>query len=210
MIKRLEEIDKMGQSARRKERCRMGTNFSVENLKIDGLKLITPFYAEDERGFFLKSFEQTIYKNLGLASEVSEEFETLSKKNVIRGLHFQTSAPQIKAVRAIYGEILDVAVDLRKGSSTFGQWESVILSGGKPQIFYIPAGFAHGFCVRSEKALVSYRCFGAYDKATDTGICFSDPELKVDWGILNEKAILSEKDRGLMSFNTFKKRYQGI
>ena len=130
--------------------------FSIEECELKGLKIIHPFFAEDERGFFLKSFEQDIFKTFGLENIISEDFESFSYKNVIRGLHFQTNNPQIKMVRAITGEIMDVAVDLRKDSPTFGKWESVILSGDNHKIFWIPAGFAHGFRVLSEDAIVSY------------------------------------------------------
>ena len=185
-------------------------SFSIENTKIDGLKIINPFYAEDTRGYFLKSFEKNIYKALGLKNVISEDFESFSHQNVIRGMHFQINNPQIKIVRAITGEILDVAVDLRKNSPTFGQWQSVILSEKNHLIFYIPEGFAHGFKVLSENAIVSYKCIGDYDKETDTGIIWKDKDINIDWNIDEKDVIVSDKDNALMSLNEFKEIYGGI
>lgn len=185
-------------------------SFKVLDGDIEGLKIIQPFYVEDNRGYFLKSFERNIYKELKLENIISEDFESFSSKNVIRGMHFQIHNPQIKMVRAITGEILDVAIDLRKGSPTFGKWQSVILSEDNHQIFYIPQGFAHGFKVLSENAIVSYKCIGDYDKETDTGINWKDSDLAIDWGIDKGVAIVSDKDNSLMSLSEFKRLYGGL
>ena len=125
-------------------------------------------------------------------------------------MHFQTNNPQIKMVRVVTGEIMDVAVDLRKDSPTFGMWESVILSQDNHKIFWIPAGFAHGFKVLSESAIVSYKCIGKYDKETDTGIYWNDDDLKIDWEIHSEDAIVSLKDNSLMTLKEFKNRFGGL
>ena len=105
----------------------MGSKISIESLEIEGLKIITPFYAEDERGYFLKDFERNIYQSLGLENSLSESMVTKSKKGVIRGLHFQINHPQTKLVSVLRGEVLDIAVDLRKNSDTFGKWKAVTL-----------------------------------------------------------------------------------
>lgn len=186
------------------ERC----GFSIAECKIQGLKIITPFYAEDERGYFLKSFEQDIYEKLGLKNEITEDFESYSYKNVIRGLHFQTGNSQLKMVRVIKGTIMDAAVDLRKDSSTFGKSECVILDSKKHNIFYIPEGFAHGFRVLSEEALVSYKCIGKYDSNSDGGIYWNDKDLNIPWDMKEEEALVSDRDKTLMSFRKFVETYR--
>lgn len=187
----------------------MGSRFSIEEAKIEGLKIITPFYAEDERGYFIKDFERNIYKDFGLENLLSESFLTKSKRGVIRGLHFQTHRPQIKLVSVLQGEVMDVAVDLRRDSTTFGKWEIVTLSENNHKIFYIPAGFAHGFQVLSDSALVSYKCIGEYDAQTDSGIAYNDEELGIIWSTGYE-VIVSQRDKELMTFNEFKNMYGGL
>lgn len=186
----------------------MNTYFSIQKLEIEDVKLITPFFTEDERGFFLKNFEKEIFKQWGLETNFFEDFETLSKKGVIRGLHFQTREPQIKIVRAIKGEIHDVVVDIRKESKSFGKYVDVILSGQNHDMIWIPRGFAHGFEVLSEEAIVSYKCVGKYLKEFDTGICWNDDEINIKWK--TQKPIVSEKDRKLMSLSQFKQKYCGL
>lgn len=181
------------------------STFAVREGRIAGLKIITPFYMEDERGFFLKSFEKDVFHSLGIDMEIYEDFESFSRKNVIRGLHFQTKEPQAKLVRALSGSILDVAVDLRKGSKTFGEWEAVILSDHNHEAFWIPEGFAHGFLVLSDSALVSYKCRGKYLKEYDSGICWNDRDIQVEWGISDP--IVSEKDQNLMSLREYQDNF---
>ena len=187
----------------------MNSNFSVENLEIEGLKIITPFYAEDERGYFLKDFERNVYKSFGLENVLSESIFSKSKKGVIRGLHFQTSCPQIKFLTAIQGEVMDVVVDLRRNSDTFGMWKAVILSEDNHKIFCVPAGFAHGYQVLSDGALVAYKCIGDYDIKTDSGIMYNDEELGIRWSDDHE-VIVSQKDKNLMTFDKFKSTYGGL
>lgn len=179
-----------------------------ENGELDGIKIITPFYIEDERGYFLKLVEKDEYARFDIQLDIFEEFETYSKKNVIRGLHFQTVDPQGKLVSALRGKIMDVAVDLRRDSATYGKWESIILSDINHKAFWIPAGFAHGFAVLSDDALVSYKCVGKYLHDYDTGIRWDDPDIAIEWNI--PKPILSMKDKGLMSLKEFTKKYQGL
>lgn len=184
------------------------TNFRIQELQLEGLKLITPFYIEDSRGYFLKSLERDIFKAWGLDADIQEDFETYSRKGVIRGLHFQTQHPQIKIVRVLKGTVHDVVVDLRKGSKSFGRYAEVMLDDKAHSILWIPAGFAHGFEVLSEDAVVSYKCVGKYSKGHDTGICWNDKDISVRWETGNP--IGSEKDAGLMSFCEFKDKYVGM
>lgn len=184
------------------------TQFSCVEESIEGLKIITPYYFEDERGYFLKNYEKNIFKQFGIDTSISEDFETLSYKNVIRGLHFQTMDPQSKLIRVIHGNILDVAVDLRKNSKTFGKWKAVQLSDQNHKIFWIPKGFAHGFAVLSDCATVSYKCIGKYLAEYDTGIRYDDNEIGVKWNI--DSPIISIKDENLMSLSEFQSKFNGI
>lgn len=186
----------------------MNTRFSCMELAIKDVKLIQPFYMEDERGYFLKSIEKDMYDAWKLDADVYETFETYSKKGVIRGLHFQTKEPQAKIVRVIKGEIRDVVVDLRKDSDTYGKHLAVNLSEYNHSILWIPKGFAHGFEVISEDALVSYSCVGKYLKDHDTGIVWNDTMLAIDWN--TKKPIVSEKDANLMTFEKFHNNFGGI
>lgn len=175
--------------------------FSFEKTDIKGLVVVKPFFVEDERGYFLKSFEKAIFKQNGIETEIFEDFESFSKKGVIRGMHFQTNQPQAKYVRTIVGTIFDVAVDLRKDSLTYGKWHGEILSEENKKGFFIPKGFAHGFLVLSEKALVSYKCEGEFDAGTDTGILWNDKTLGIEWPLEKvENIIVSEKDGNLPNF----------
>ncbi len=186
----------------------MNSKFSCEKLGIDGVKFITPFYLEDDRGYFLKSVEKDIFAEWGMEVKIYETFETYSKKGVIRGLHFQTKDPQAKIVRAIKGEIRDVIVDLRKDSETFGKHLVVELSDINHNILWIPQGFAHGFEVISDDALVSYTCVGKYLNEYDTGIVWNDATLGIEWKTVSP--IVSEKDKSLQSFEEFCERYGGL
>lgn len=186
----------------------MNSKFSCEKLSIDGAKLITPFYMEDDRGYFLKSVEKDVFREWGMDANIYETFETYSKKGVIRGLHFQTKDPQAKIVRAIKGEIRDVIVDLRKDSETFGKHLVVELSDINHNILWIPQGFAHGFEVISDDALVSYTCVGKYLNEYDTGIVWNDAILGIEWKTVNP--VVSEKDKSLQSFEVFCERYGGL
>lgn len=180
-------------------------NFSIQNLPIEGAKLISPFYMQDKRGDFLKSYEKDTFVQWGLNVDIYESFESTSKRGVIRGLHFQTQNPQIKIVRVIRGIIRDIIVDLRKNSATFGKYIDVILSDENHFSLWIPEGFAHGFEVLSEDAITSYMCIGKYLKEYDSGIKWNDKELNIRWETINP--IVSEKDSQLMSFSEFKENY---
>lgn len=179
----------------------MNLNWASKGFGISGIKLLTPFFREDERGFFLKSYQKDIYEQWGINESLSETFETWSKYSVVRGLHFQTKKPQAKIVRVLSGKIYDVAVDLRNNSCTFGKWQSVELDSKEHSIFYIPEGFAHGFQVLSEFALVSYQCIGEYFPEFDTGIYWRDSDLNIDWPL--KDYITSDKDENLMTYRQF-------
>ena len=186
----------------------MMVGFSFEKMSLEGAYLIDPFSSSDSRGYLIKDFEKDVFDGCGLYMEINESFESFSMKDVIRGLHFQTSKPQAKLVRAVTGEILDVIVDLRAGSETFGRWEGFRLTEANRKSIYVPRGFAHGFGVLSESAIVSYKCEGKYDKETDTGIVWNDSDINISWGI--NRPIVSEKDSGLMSFREFCECFGGF
>lgn len=185
----------------------MGT-FAFQNTGIPGLRLITPFYVEDGRGFFLKSFECDVFRENGVDVQGFEAFYTNSVKGTVRGLHFQRERCQDKLVQVLHGAAYDVAVDLREGSETFGSWEGFELTAENRNMLYIPKGFAHGFLALEDDTLFSYLCGGRYDPETDGGIRWNDPQLAVRWPLGRvEKMILSEKDAALPTFAEFLARY---
>lgn len=183
--------------------------FTFTKSKVLGLKLISPFYVQDNRGYFLKSYEKEIFAQNEVFHDIFEDFESYSQKGVIRGLHFQTDSPQSKLVRAISGKIFDVAVDLRFDSKTFGKWEGFFLSDRNRISLLIPRGFAHGFLVLSESALVTYQCAGQYSKATDCGIRWNDKDLAIPWPIDDfSKVTVSERDALLPTFSEYIQRFR--
>lgn len=172
--------------------------------KIEGLKIVVPFFAEDNRGFFMKAYERQLFKDAGIETDIAETFESYSKHGVIRGLHFQPGDDaQSKLVRVLNGEVFDVCVDIRPGSRTFGKWVGEYLSGDNHKAFFIPKGFAHGFLVTSDLALMSYTCSGAYNQGGESGIFYKDPDLNIDWPLKDITVIQSDKDAGLQSFKDY-------
>ena len=169
-------------------------NFTVETNKISGLKIITPRAFKDSRGFFYESYKASAFKEFGLEDNFIQANQSFSYKNVVRGLHFQTGKnAQAKLVRCLRGEVYDVAVDVRKNSSTFGQHFGINLSAENRAMLYIPIGFAHGFSVLSDEAEVFYNVSGGeYDPKSEGGIRFNDPALAIDWKV--SEPIVSEKD----------------
>ena len=157
---------------------------------IEGLKVINPKVHEDNRGFFLEMYQRTRYEDVGVDVDFPQDNHSYSTKGVIRGLHFQ--AGQAKLVTCTQGEILDVAVDIRPHSKTFGQYEMVSLSAENHRQFFIPEGFAHGFCVVSEDAHVIYKVSSLYNRETEGGFRFDDPSVNIDWPI--EDPIISDRD----------------
>ena len=162
---------------------------------IDGVFIIKPKVIEDERGYFFESFsEREFNENVDIIKFVQDN-QSKSCYGVVRGLHFQKGEyAQSKLVRCVKGTILDVAVDLRKDSSTYGKYVSVVLSEDNHQQLFIPRGFAHGFSVLSEETIVQYKCDNFYNKESEGGINPFDDELKIDWKIPKDNVILSEKD----------------
>jgi len=161
-------------------------------LRLPGLQLIKPRLYKDERGFFWESYRHPTYAKWNIPDFVQDNI-SFSQKNVIRALHLQKEPGQAKLVQVLSGRIFDVAVDLRIGSPTFGQWEAVELDDVDRCQLFIPAGFAHGFCVLSENALVQYKVSSLYDPKTELSIRWNDPELNIAWPI--DHPILSERDQ---------------
>jgi len=169
---------------------------------IEGLVIIQPKVFEDERGYFMESYKENFIKENFPDIHFIQDNESKSSYGVLRGLHFQRPPfEQTKLVRVIEGEVLDVAVDLRKKSSTYGKWESIILSGENKKQFLIPKGFAHGFVVLSMEAIFSYKVDNYYAPEYDSGIRYNDTSLDIDWKINTEKLIISTKDKELKTLD---------
>ena len=174
---------------------------TIENTPINDLVLIHPTIFEDERGYFFEAYNHAKFQENGINYKFIQDNQSFSKRGVIRGLHLQRSPfAQAKLVRVLEGEILDVAVDLRKDSPTFGQHFSVILSAENKKQLMVPHGFAHGFSVLSETASVMYKVDQLYHKESERGIRFDDPALAIDWQVSPDEVIVSEKDIVLPSF----------
>jgi dTDP-4-dehydrorhamnose 3,5-epimerase len=166
-----------------------------------GLLVFEPMVFEDSRGFFYESYNQKIFGGAGVENQFVQDNQSSSTYGVIRGLHYQVPPfAQAKLVRALVGAILDVAVDIRKGSPTFGKSFSIELSAANKKQLFLPAGFAHGFSVLSETAEVLYKCDQFYSKASEQGIIYNDPALNIDWKVPMDKAIVSDKDLVLPAF----------
>jgi dTDP-4-dehydrorhamnose 3,5-epimerase len=161
---------------------------------LPGLLILEPQVFADERGFFLESYNQRTFAGLGITEPFVQDNHSYSQKNVIRGLHYQIRQPQGKLVRAVTGEILDVVLDLRRASPTFGKWEAVRLSAENKRILWIPPGFAHGFRVLSQGADVLYKATDFYAPEHERTVLWNDPLLKIDWQ-LDGPAVISAKDQ---------------
>lgn len=178
--------------------------FHFQRSSIKGLVLIDPFLAPDDRGYLTKTFERSIFKANGIDFIPHEELHSLSKKGILRGLHFQWHHSQDKMVHVLSGAVFDVAVDLRAGSDTFGKWEGFYLSAKKRQVLYIPEGCAHGFLALEEHTLFSYLTGSPYDPASDGGIRWDDPQLNIRWPLERvEHVTLSDKDAALPTLEEF-------
>ena len=180
---------------------------NVFDTKLRDVKIIEPDVFEDERGFFMKSYSEEKYKKIGIDFNFVQDNHSLSVETcVVRGLHFQRGdAAQTKLICVVTGEVLDVVVDLRKGSPTYGQWESFILSEHNRRQLLVPRGFAHGFATLTPNVNFMYKCDNYYNAEADAGIAFDDKELAIDWQIDLSKAIISDKDRNLPTFKEFEK-----
>lgn len=160
--------------------------------RLPGCVVIEPAVFGDERGFFFETWNAGRFGEHGLPTQFVQSNVSSSSRGVLRGLHYQWPNPQGKLVSVLEGEVYDVAVDIRRGSPTFGQYAGVILSAENKRQFWIPEGFAHGFAVLSERALFSYLCTATYDKAADAGVRWDDPAIAIDWPISDP--LLSDKD----------------
>ncbi len=175
---------------------------NVIETKLKGCFIIEPKVFKDDRGYFFESFNQQNFESLtGQSGHFVQDNQSASTYGVVRGLHFQKGEyAQAKLVRVIEGAVLDVAVDIREDSETYGQWVSVELTSENNRQLYVPRGFAHGFSVLSEYAVFAYKCDNFYNKASEGGIIYNDPTLNIDWQIPADKVQLSEKDIVLPSF----------
>lgn len=175
---------------------------------IPGLLVFEPKVFEDSRGYFFESYSAKNFSDIGIDTRFVQDNESSSLYGVIRGLHYQLSPyAQTKLIRVLKGEILDVVVDIRKGSPSFGKGFSLELTAENKKQLYIPAGFAHGFSVLSKKAIVFYKCDQFYNKESEAGIRFDDPQLNIDWKIPADKAIISDKDKKLPLFADCKSNF---
>ena len=182
----------------------MVQQFRFEDTDIPDLKVIYPFVATDDRGYYMKYYEHNIFEKHGIFLTSHEEAQSKSQKGVIRGLHFQREYPQAKLVRAAYGKVFDVAVDLRSNSPTFGQWRGFFLSAENQKMLYIPAGFAHGLMALTENMLLSYMSGDDYSPTTDGGIRWDDSQLKINWPTEQvDNVVVSEKDKCLPSLEEY-------
>ncbi|EGC01625.1 MULTISPECIES: dTDP-4-dehydrorhamnose 3,5-epimerase [Ruminococcus] len=169
-------------------------NFTFNETKIKGVYIIDVKTYGDNRGYFMETYKEADFKAAGLDYNFVQDNQSSSRKGVLRGLHFQKTHPQAKLVRVIKGEVFDVAVDLRKGSETYGQWVGVLLSEENHRQFMIPRGFAHGFVVVSDYAEFAYKCDDVYHPEDEGGIMWNDPAIGIEWADVGE-VILSEKDK---------------
>lgn len=177
----------------------------VTETYIKGCFVLEPNVFEDERGIFFESYNKKLFeKEIGRKVDFVQDNHSVSKKGVLRGLHFQQGEhSQAKLLRVVKGEILDVVVDLRKESSTFGQHFKINLSSKDKKMLFMPKGMAHGFLVLEENTAFAYKCDNYYNKDADSGIFYADADLKIDWEFSTQEIILSKKDKNLQTFKDF-------
>jgi dTDP-4-dehydrorhamnose 3,5-epimerase len=164
---------------------------------LPGVFVLEPRVFRDERGFFFESYNQRSMASVGISENFVQDNHSFSSRNVLRGLHYQVKHPQGKLVRVADGEILDVAVDLRRNSATFGRWEAVRLSGENNRMLWIPPGFAHGFLVMSENAHVLYKATDSYAPEHERTLAWNDPQLKIEWELVDEPIVSAKDQRGV-------------
>lgn len=191
----------------------MVQRFEFKELDLKGAYLITPFYATDDRGGLIKDYNVDTFRENGISHELKEVFYTISKRGVIRAIHFQLIKQQAKLVRCVSGHVYDVIVDLRIGSPTFGQWRGFDLSGENQLELFIPEGFGHGYLVL-EDSVVSYKCGEVFYGEGDSGIMYNDTDIGIVWPFEKiggkEKLIISEKDKNLMSLQEYTLKVKGL
>ncbi len=178
------------------------SNFIFLKTEISGVYIIEPKIFGDRRGYFCETYKESDFADAGLNYRFVQDNQSGSHKGVLRGLHFQKKFPQAKLLRVLRGEIFDTAVDLRKGSKTFGKWVGALLSDENRRQLMIPRGFAHGFAVVSETAEIAYKCDEFYHPEDESGIIWNDPNIAVDWPNIG-KPLLSEKDKANRTFAEF-------
>lgn len=178
---------------------------TIKHTDIKDCFIIEPRVFKDKRGYFLETFNKISFeKHTGLNVNFVQDNESFSTKGVLRGFHYQIGdLAQAKLVRVIKGEVLDVVVDLRKDSNTFGNHFSILLSEENKKQFFVPRGFAHGFVVLSDEAIFSYKCDNYYNKASEKGIIYNDETLNINWNFPEENLLLSEKDKALPTFKAY-------
>ncbi len=181
---------------------------TVTKTKLTDVLIIEPAVFGDHRGFFTESYSQADFQEAGITHNFVQDNHSLSvEAGVLRGLHFQKgTAAQTKLIRVVTGAVLDVIVDIRKGSPTYGEWEGYILSESNQRQLLVPKGFAHGFMTLTSNVNFLYKCDNYYDAEADAGIAFDDPDLAIDWPIAKEKAILSEKDQHHPTLKAFEEQ----
>ena len=178
----------------------------ITSTNLSGVVVVQPKVFEDVRGYFFESYSKNCFLEHNISEEFVQDNESLSQKGVLRGLHFQNPPhAQAKLVRVIRGSVLDVAVDIRKRSSTYGKHFSLVLSASNKTMLYIPEGFAHGFLVLEDDTIFSYKCSRTYNKASEEGVLWCDADLNIQWGI--KEPILSEKDRDAQKFSDFTSKF---
>lgn len=170
-----------------------------QKLDIEGLVLVVPKIFGDHRGYFMEAYNQREFHAGGITCEFVQDNQSQSQKNTLRGLHYQVNHWQAKLVRCLKGEIFDVAVDIRKGSPTYGQWRGALLTEENKHALFVPEGFAHGFSVLSDSAEVLYKCSNFYSPQDERGLMWNDPALAIDWR-LDSEPILSDKDKHYPAF----------
>ena len=178
----------------------------VTECPLKGMKIIEPTVFGDDRGYFFESYNQNDMKEAGFDEVFVQDNQSMSKRGVLRGLHYQKQFPQDKLVRVIKGEVFDVGVDLRADSETYGKWFGVILSAENKKQLFLPKGFAHGFLVLSDEAEFCYKCTDFYHPGDEGGLMWNDPDIAVEWPLQEGvELIISEKDKNNLSFkDTFK------
>ena len=190
----------------------MVQKFDFQELDLKGAYLIKPFYAADERGGLIKDYSVDSFKAAGIDYELKETFYTISKRGVIRAIHFQLEKPQPKLMRCISGKVFYALVDLRPESKTYGRYRSMILCGDEPSCVLCPAGFGQGYLV-IEDAVMSYKAAEVFYAPGDSGILYNDPDIGIEWPFAliggEENLIISEKDLKLMSFRAYTDRVKG-
>jgi dTDP-4-dehydrorhamnose 3,5-epimerase len=167
----------------------------VESRSLGDVVVLVPDVFRDSRGFFMETFREDEFKNLGLPSHFAQDNHSRSAYGVVRGLHFQWEPPMGKLMRVSHGSAFLVAVDIRKGSPTLGKWVGVVASTENRRQVWAPAGFARGFCVLSEFAEIQYKCTGVYNNKSESGILWNDPEIGIEWPLSSAETQLSEKDK---------------